>query len=66
MNLPPRKRIRLNAVILTNLKVKSINDLALNTITSNNLGVDAIMLGNVYVYDKAHNEIIVPIFARKE
>ena len=39
------KNVRLNTVILTNVKVKSINDISINSISSNKLRGDAIRLG---------------------
>ena len=47
-----------NAVILTKVKVQSINDVALPDIVSNKLRGGAIWLGAVYVCDPTHYEIL--------
>ena len=47
----------MNTVILTKVKVKSINDIALPARALNNLRGHAIRLGAMYVHDDAHNEI---------
>ena len=58
-NPPEGKTIfRLNTVILTKVKVKSINDVNIPSISSNKLRVDAIWLGDVYVCGDTHNEIM--------
>ena len=43
-----------------------MNDIYLSTIASNKLRGYAIMLGEVYVCDDAHDEITEKIFSRKE
>ena len=50
---------RLNTVILTKLKIQSINGV------SNNFRGDSIMLGTVYVCDSTYNEILETIFQGK-
>ena len=42
--------------------MKSINDVALNHRTSNNLRGGAVRLGAVYVFNDAHDEILETIF----
>ena len=53
---------RLNTVILNKLKLQSIKDVALPTRASDNLRDDEIRLGDVYVCDDAHDEILGIIF----
>ena len=53
---------RFNTVILTNVKVSSINDVFPPTGDSNHLRGDAIRLGAVYVWDDSNDEIIETIF----
>ena len=55
---------RLNNVILFKVQVKSINNVALTTRASNCLSCDAIRLGDVYVCDDAHDEILEKMFQR--
>ena len=57
---------RLNTVILTKVKVKSINDVALPDRASYRLRGDAIRLGSVYVYDDLHDEILNIVFENEE
>ena len=52
----------LNTVILTKVKVQSINDVALTTIASNELRGDAIRLVHVYVLNDSHDKISETIF----
>ena len=59
-----KKIVRLNTVILTKLKVQSINDVALTDRESNKLRGDAIRLGDVYVCYVTHNEIMDTIYLR--
>ena len=54
--------LRLNTVILTKVKVKSINDVALPDKASNKLRGDTIRLSAVYVCDFTHDEIMETIF----
>ena len=49
--------VRLNTVILTNIKVKSIKDVYLTARASNNLRVDVIRLVAVNICDDAHDKI---------
>ena len=56
----------MNTVILTKVKVKSINDASLTTRLSNNLMGDAFRLGGVYVCVELHDEIIETIFSWEE
>ena len=58
--------VRLNTVILTKVKVQSIDYVALPTRASNKFRGDTIRLGAVYVCDDANNEILEKIFSRKE
>ena len=53
-----KKIVRLNTVILTKVKVKWINHVALPDISSNIYIGDVIMLGDVYVCDDTHYEIL--------
>ena len=57
---------RLNNVVLTQVKVQSINDVNIPSISSNNLRVDAIRLVGVYVCDDTHDKILEAIFLREE
>ena len=54
----PRKKFRLNTVILTKVKGVSINDIALSSRASNVLRSDFIRLVDVYLCDDAHDEIL--------
>ena len=54
--------VRLNNVILTKVKVKSINDVDIPARYPNNLRSGAINFGDVYVCDGAHDEILETIF----
>ena len=58
--------VRLNTVIITKLKVKSINYFTLPDRPSNKLRVDEIGLGAVYVCDITHDAILDTIFSREE
>ena len=55
----------MNTVILTKVRVKSINDIALPYRDSNNLRCDSIRLGAVYICDESHDEILDTVFSRK-
>ena len=57
-----KKTVRLNNVILTEVKVKSINWVSFRYRASNKFICDAIRLGAVYVYDKSHDDILKTIF----
>ena len=57
--------VRVNTVILTTVKFKSINEVALPDRASNNLGGYSIRLGVVYVCDSPHNEITKKHFQGK-
>ena len=57
--------VRLNTVILTKAKVKSINYVALPARASNKLRGDEIMLGAVYVCYVTHDEILETIFSKE-
>ena len=48
----------LKTVILTKLRVQSINGVSLPYIASNKLRIDSIRLVNVYVCDLTHDEIL--------
>ena len=54
----------LNTVILTKVKVKSINDVNITDRESNKLRGDEIMLCAVYVCNYIHDEILEPIFLK--
>ena len=56
----------MNTVILTKVKVKSINDVAIPDRDSNKFRGDEIRLGAVYICDESHYEIIDTIFSREE
>ena len=57
-----QKIVRFNTVILTEVKVQSINDVAITTRDSNKLRGDIIRLGAVYVFNDAHDEILEKCF----
>ena len=59
------KMLRLNNFILTNVKVKSINDVSIPNRASNKFRVDAIRLGHFYIFNVTHNEILETIFSRQ-
>ena len=59
------KTTRINTVILTNVKVKSINEVALPDRSSNTLRGYAIKLGTVYICDGSHDEITEKCFSRE-
>ena len=61
-----KKPVRLNIVILTKVRMKSINDIALPNRAQNNLRGDAIRLGDVYVCDDAPDEILGTMFSMEE
>ena len=63
---PQGKKIRLNTVIITKIKVQSISVVTLTNIASNKLRGDKIKLGALYVCDYAHYEILETIFSREE
>ena len=50
--------VKLNTVILTKVKVQPINYAALTTIASDKLKGNVIRLGEVYVCDNVHDEIL--------
>ena len=52
----------LNDVIVTKVKVQSINHVSTTNIYSNNLRDNTIWLGAVYVCDGEHDEIIEKYF----
>ena len=56
----------MDIVILTKVKVKSINDVAISDRASNKVRGDAIRLGAAYVFDVTQNEILEKIFSREE
>ena len=56
----------MNTVILTKIRLQSINYVAITDRASNNLRVDLIMLGYVYVYNHIHDEILETSFSREE
>ena len=58
--------VGLNTVILTKVKVQSINDVSHPTRASNELRGDTIRLGAVYICDGAHDEILETIVSREE
>ena len=55
--------VRLNTVILSKVRVKSINDVAIPDRASNKLRVDSIRLGDFYICDVTHDEILETIFS---
>ena len=55
---------RSNTVILTKVRVQSINDIAIHIITSKKFTGDVSRLGTVYVFDVTHNEALKTIFSR--
>ena len=57
--------VRLNTGILTEVKVQSINYVAPTDIALNKLRGNEINLGDVYVSDVTHDEILETIFSRK-
>ena len=59
-----KKIVRLNTVILTKLKVKSINYIDFPDIAANKVRGDAIRLGGVYVCDDTHYYILETTFSR--
>ena len=56
--------VRLDAITLTKVKVKSINDVALPIRSSNNLRGGSIRFGYVSIFDGAHDEILETIFKK--
>ena len=62
----PKKYFRLNNVIFTTVKEKSINDVAIPTRSSNGSRYGVIILGAVNVFDAAHDEILLTKFSREE
>ena len=57
-----KKNFRLNTVLLTKVKLKSINDFARPARESNKLRGDAVMSGDVYVFDDTHDKTLEIIF----
>ena len=57
-----KKIVRLNIVILTNIKAQKKNDVSITDRSSNKLRVDVIRLGAFYVCDDTHDEILETIF----
>ena len=60
------ENIRLNNFIITKVKAKSINYVAISTIASNKFSIDSIMLGARYFFDDTHDEILETIFSWEE
>ena len=60
------KIVRLNTVILTKVKLKKKNEVALPAKDSNELNVYEIRSGAVYVFDESHYKILETIFLREE
>ena len=60
------KIARLNNLILTKLKVKSINDVAIPDRSSNNFRGDAIRKVTVYFFDVTHDEMMETIYSWEE
>ena len=58
--------LRLNTVILTKVKVKSINDVAPPDRASNKLSCDSIWFCTIYACDVTHDEILENTFSREE
>ena len=56
----------MNTVILTEVKVQSINAVALTDRYSNQLRGDTIRYSSVYVFDNAHDEIPETMFPMEE
>ena len=56
----------LSTIILTKVKLQSINDVGIPTRASNKLKGDTIRLGEFYVCVDAHDEILETIFSREE
>ena len=56
----------MNIVILTQVKVQSINDVAIPDKSSNTLRGDEIRLVNIYVCGVTQNEILETILSREE
>ena len=56
----------MSPVILTKLKLQSINYVYLHDRASNNIKGGVIRLGYVYVCDVTHDEILDTIFSREE
>ena len=57
--------VRLYTVILTKLKLQSMNYLSITTRASNRLRDNVIRIGAVYVCNDAHDEILGTIFEIK-
>ena len=57
---------RFNIVILTKVKVQSINSISLTNISSNKFRRDSIRLGDVHVCYDTHYEILETILSREE
>ena len=60
------KPVKLNTVILTKVKVKSRNDIAIPYMDQNNWKDDAIRLGTMHVCDDAHDEILGTMFSMED
>ena len=58
--------VMLNNVILTKVRVQSINDVSLPTRASNKLRGDAIWLYAVYAFNYTHIDILETFFKREE
>ena len=61
-----KKTVRLNTVILTEVKVKSINNVAIPNKASDNWKCDTLRLGAVYFCDESNDEILETIFSKEE
>ena len=57
--------VRLNTVILTKVKVHSVNNVNIPARGINKLSGDTIRLGDVYIYYVTHDEILETIFLRE-
>ena len=56
----------MNIVILTQVKVQSINEVDIPDKASNKLGGDAIILVTIYICGVTKNEILETILSREE
>ena len=61
-----RNSFRLNIDIITKVKLKSTNCIAVPDRESNKLRVDTIRFGIVYFCDITRNEILETLFSREE
>ena len=57
-NCLKKKIVRLNTVILTQVRVQSINDVNIADWDSNKFRINTIRLGAFYVCDDTHDEIM--------